>query len=80
MYTEDIHNVLNCHNVANYWRSDAHGTEATNTASAISHAVNQDGYFHRCRESARCKFGSKKRSVLHKSKEISHSVSQGAFQ
>jgi hypothetical protein len=34
IYTEDIHNVLNCHNVAKHCKFDAHGTVLPNTSTA----------------------------------------------
>jgi hypothetical protein len=39
IYTEDIHNVLNCHNVAKHCKLDACGNVVLNTATASAPAV-----------------------------------------
>jgi hypothetical protein len=39
MHTGDIHNVLNCHNVAKHCKFDARGTVAPNTATASAPTV-----------------------------------------
>jgi hypothetical protein len=39
MYTEDIHSVLNCHNVEKHCKFDARGTEVPNTAIASAPVV-----------------------------------------
>jgi hypothetical protein len=38
-YTEDIHNVLNCHIIANHCKFDARGTVVPNTATASAPMV-----------------------------------------
>jgi hypothetical protein len=39
IFTEDIHKVLNCHNVAKHCKFDARGTVVTNTATESAPAV-----------------------------------------
>jgi hypothetical protein len=39
IYTEDIHNVSNCHNVAKHCKFDARGTVVSNTATASAPAL-----------------------------------------
>jgi hypothetical protein len=39
IYTEDIHNVLNCHNVAKHCKFDACGTVVPSTATASTPTV-----------------------------------------
>jgi hypothetical protein len=60
MYTEDIHNILNCHNVAKRCKFDARGTVVSNTATASALAVEIKMATFKGAERARCVFDSKK--------------------
>jgi hypothetical protein len=60
IYTEDIHNILNCQNVAKHCKFDARGTVVYNTATATVHAVEIKMATFKGAERARGVFGSKK--------------------
>jgi hypothetical protein len=68
IYTEDVHNVLNCNNVARHCKFDACGTIVHNTATAPAPAIEIKMAAFTGAERARLCFGSKKRSLLHKFK------------
>jgi hypothetical protein len=74
-YTGDIY-VLNCHNVVKLCKFGAHCTVVPNTATASASAVEIKMATFTGAEHAHCVFSFRNT----KSKEISHSVSQGTSQ
>jgi hypothetical protein len=56
IYTEDIHNVLNCHNVAKHCKFDACGTVVPNTATASAPVVEIKMATFTGADHARCAF------------------------
>jgi hypothetical protein len=77
IYIENIHNVSNCHDREKHCKFDARGTVVPNTATASAPAVEIEMATFTGAERARCVLVRRKEARYTRSKEISHSVSQG---